>query len=236
MVVPHPDAVTKIASRALGDLGVPGVDRLLGMGVGGILLAHVVGQRPAAALVGVHHLDPVPVVQPDRRRVEVRPQHALGAAAQQGDALGRLPARRRETGPAGWSARGAASRRAPGRAWRRGGCRPAAAAPPARGRASELGGGAGEAEPVRVRQDLGEQRPQEPVAGRAARRSSRYGPGMVDEVHVVHPGRAGVMHDRQERQRSICLTTSCEAGCRPQHVLDQVDAAARRIELVASSR
>ena len=42
------------------------------------------------------------------------------------------------------------------------------------------------------------------------------------------------MHDRQDRQRSICLTTS--AVGRPvvlQHVLDQIDAPARLIEFVA---
>ena len=37
------------------------------------------------ALGRVDHCDSVPVEQPDRRRVEVRPQHALGAAAQQRD-------------------------------------------------------------------------------------------------------------------------------------------------------
>ena len=42
------------------------------------------------------------------------------------------------------------------------------------------------------------------------------------------------MQERQDRQRSICLTTSGVAGAVVlQHVLDEVDAAARAVEFVA---
>src|SRR5579863_7236345 len=42
------------------------------------------------------------------------------------------------------------------------------------------------------------------------------------------------MQDRQDRQRSICLTTSAVGGAvLLQHLLDEIDSAARAIELVA---
>jgi hypothetical protein len=79
-----------------------------------------------------------------------------------------------------------------------------------------------------IGQDRGEDTPQRPV-GPGARRSPRYGrghgrPGACSRT----PEGQVVMQDRQERQRSTCLTTSGRR--RPvvlQHVLDEVDAPAR---------
>ena len=45
------------------------------------------------------------------------------------------------------------------------------------------------------------------------------------------------MQERHERQRSICLTTSGDRRLAAlQHVLDQIDAPARRIEFVAEQQ
>ena len=60
------------------------------------------------------------------------------------------------------------------------------------------------------------------------------GAGMVDQVHVVHPGRAGG-HAGEAREAAVDVLDDL-GGRGPvvlQHVLDQVDAAARGIELVA---
>ena len=48
--------------------------------------AHVVDERAAAALaLRLHHLDAVPVEEPDRRLVEAGLEHRLGAARQDRD-------------------------------------------------------------------------------------------------------------------------------------------------------
>ena len=60
------------------------------------------------------------------------------------------------------------------------------------------------------------------------------GAGVVDQVHVVDARRAG-RHAGEARQAAVDMRDDLGVG-RPavlQHVLDQVDAAARRIELVA---
>ncbi len=89
-------------------------------------------------------------------------------------------------------------------------------------------------EPRRIGQHGGEERPQRPVRGGPAVGLLDIGAGVVDEVHVVdarragrHAGEAGeaavdVLHDL--RRRGLAAL---------QHVLHQVDAAARGIELVA---
>ena len=92
-----------------------------------------------------------------------------------------------------------------------------------------------QAEPAVVRQH-------EPPAARVAHgppaaggRSPRYGRGRDRRgACSARPDGHVVMQDRHDRQRSMCLTTS--GGRRPvvlQHVLDEIDAAARRIEFVA---
>ncbi len=67
----------------------------LGEGVACLLLAHVVDERAAAALaLGQHHLDAVPVEQPDRGLVDRGLQHRLGAARQHRDPAAAFACRR----------------------------------------------------------------------------------------------------------------------------------------------
>jgi hypothetical protein len=57
---------------------------------------------------------------------------------------------------------------------------------------------------------------------------------MVDEMHIVHAGRAG-RHARQARETSVDVFDGIGGdafGIR-EHVFDQVDPAARTVELVA---
>ena len=89
-------------------------------------------------------------------------------------------------------------------------------------------------EALRIRHELGEHRPQDALAQRAAVRLLDMDAGMVDEVHVVHARRT-CRHAGQARQAAIDVQDDL---CRRrtvvlQHVLDEVDAPARRIELVA---
>ncbi len=200
-------------------------------------MAHVVGERAAAALaLGLHHLDAVAVQEPDRRLVEVGPQHALGAAAQE-----RHPAPARAGGgEAAGPVLGRAGRQRAGREVEHRG-EPVADLRHLRGDAPErpAEGGAEErqAEAVRVGQHAGQHRAQEAVLRRAGIGFFDMGAGMVDEVHVVHPGRAGG-HAGQAGQAAVDVLDHLRARrlAPLQHVLDQVDAPARRIELVAEQQ
>jgi hypothetical protein len=60
------------------------------------------------------------------------------------------------------------------------------------------------------------------------------GAGMVDEVHVVHPRRAGG-HAGEAGQAAVDMGDDLVVGRTAvlQHVLDQVDSSTRRIQLVA---
>ena len=59
-------------------------------------------------------------------------------------------------------------------------------------------------------------------------------PRMVDEVHVVHTGRTG-RHTRQAGEAPVDVLdrVSANLSATRDHVFDQVDPAARTIELVA---
>ena len=60
------------------------------------------------------------------------------------------------------------------------------------------------------------------------------GAGVIDQMHVMHARRTG-RHASEAGQAAIDMSGDF-GGCRPvmfQHLLDQIDAPARRIELVA---
>ena len=219
------------AARA--DLAVPGQD----VGARGVvaLLPQMMRQRAAAAgAARHHHLAAVPGQQPDRGLVDLRRQHALGAAVEDRHAPEPLAECREHLRPvdrgASWHPR------------RRQRQQPAQlAGDQARGQEDER-----PAEPGRLQCRPEQQRPrqheaQQPAHG-AIRPRAHVGlldvlPGVIDEVHVVHPRRAGG-HAAQAGQAAIDVLDHL-LGRRAvvfQHVLDQVDAAARAIELVAEQR
>ena len=216
------------------ELAAPGVDAGARLAQRRMLLAHVMGERAAAAgPSGDHHLGAVPGQQADGRLVDLRRQHLLGAAAR---AARRAPVAcpRRET-PAGTSTGDGDARRR--------GARPSIARSrppsprrgrrPAKGRAS-LGADQGQAEQHRARQHGREHGAQQPVAGAPAVGLLDMAAGMVDQMHVVHVGRAG-RHAGEAGEAAVDVLDDLRAR-RPvvlEHVLDQVDAAARAVELVA---
>ena len=91
-------------------------------------------------------------------------------------------------------------------------------------------------EPPRIGQQRGQQRAQQALAERAPVGLLDVGAGVIDQVHVVHAGRTG-RHAGEARQAAVDMLGHLRRR-RPvllQHVLDQVDAPARPIELVAES-
>ena len=85
-----------------------------------------------------------------------------------------------------------------------------------------------------IRQKLCERGAQQPLVCRPPVGLLDMGAGMVDEVHVVH-ARGTRRHAGQAGQAAIDMQRDLGRG-RPvilQHVLDEVDASAWRIELVA---
>ncbi|MDF9864603.1 hypothetical protein M2437_003585 [Methylorubrum pseudosasae] len=206
----------------------------------------VVGQCAAAALaLGQDHLDPVAVEQADRRLVEVRPQHALGTAAQQRDpaaALGRClvltgleevaDLLRRGIGGEGARPVGAVAVRQLRRGEVEHRCEPVAD-PRQPGdqrpeRRPDLGRQQRHPEPVRIGQHQGQHRAQEPVRERARVGLLDMGAGMIDEVHVVHARRTG-RHAGQAGEAAVDVLDHFAARrlAALQHVLDEVDASAR---------
>ena len=90
-----------------------------------------------------------------------------------------------------------------------------------------------EAEQPGPRQHRGEQRAQQPVRPWPRIGLCDVAPGVIDQVHVVHARRAGG-HAGEAGQAAVDVGDHAR-GRRPgvlQHVLDQVDAAARAVELV----
>ncbi len=169
----------------------PGVDVAAGRVERLLLAAHVVDERPATALAVRHHdLDAEPRQEPDRRLVDLRLQHRLGAAGQDRHAPAPFGACGRDHGrlradEAAAGARGASSSMAPS-----GFSAGTRFSSPAKGRPSRASlerqrgsGGIGQ-----HRRQHGAQQPvrQRPVVGLLD-----MGAGVVDQVHVVHAGRAG---------------------------------------------
>ena len=168
------------------------------------VVAHVVGEGAAAAhALGHHHLDAEPGQQADGGLVDLWCDHLLGAAGQQrhpGAALAAAAASTcgRSTGRGAGTERGASASIA----------RSSAGSRPANGRAS-AGTDQRQAEPGRV----GQRALQQPAhaAGRAGAggnaprcRPGRGRPGACS----ARPDGQVVMQDRQDRQRSMCLTVS----------------------------
>ena len=233
-------------------LGDPGVDGTLGLGMGRIRLAHVVGERAAAALpLGLDDLDAVPGEEADRCFVEVWPQHALGTAAQERDAAGaggRGLAVKRGAGlqGAGLGREGAGPVGGVAVRQLRGGevehRREAVAdARQARDegpeRHPELGPEQRQPEAVRIGQHEGEDGPQQAIAQWPPVGRLDVLPGVIDEVHVMHAGRTGG-HAGQAGQAAVDVLDHLRHGglTALQHVLDQVDAPARGVELVAEQQ
>ncbi len=227
-MVPQPEAVIRIASRSV-ERG-PGVDIGARLRQRLVLAAHVMDQRAAAAgAVRQHHLDAVARQHADRRGVDLGRQHVVDAAGKERDAAV-APARGREC-----LRRERAVRRTPGRQAQHGG-KPLEPdrLEQRRERLGEPRRMKREPEALRIGHQLGEQRAQQALAERAPVGLLDMGAGMIDEVHVVDAGRAG-RHAGEARQAAIDMLGDLGRR-RPvvlQHVLDEVDAPARRIELIA---
>ena len=197
-----------------------------------LVLAQMMVERAAAArALGDHHFAAMPCQQPDRGLVDLRRQHLLRAAGQQRDAT-RVRAAAREM-ICGRSRRGGAGDDASGPD-RAGARKPAPAeagerlAPVSRGvSATRKTFGRGSTKPRTRRSHAVEPWP---AIGLFDMLRGRDRPDACNST----PDGQVVMQDRQDRQRSICLTTS--GGRRAivlQHVLDEVDAPARAVEFVA---
>ena len=90
------------------------------------------------------------------------------------------------------------------------------------------------AKPARIRHDVGEEQPHQPVEQRPRVGFLDMRAGVIDQMHVVHARRAG-RHAGEARQAAVDVRDDLGGRRRVvlQHLLDQVDAPARRIELVA---
>ncbi len=185
-------------------------------------LAEMMGQRAAAAgAFGHDDLDTEARQQPHRRLVDARVEHGLRTAVQQRDThLAR-------------TLRGDDLRLVDRRGCRNGGRRHAdEALQPAGQQAGEGPGEAGalqgEAEERRARQHECEQRAQQTVRQRPHIGLLDMRAGMIDEVHVVHARGAG-RHAGEAGETTVDVLHGARIR-RPvllQHVLHQVDAAAR---------
>ena len=200
-----------------------------------VVAAHVMRQRAAAAGTGGHRdLDAEPRQQPDRRRVYLRCQRLLRAAGKQRHPCPPLALRRMHAGPQQRGRLGVGRRqrqhrpqpppeRVPCGSRSRAAVR--AVLPPARGgTAPDAAAGS-------------EQGPQRPVVPLAAVGALDMRPRVVDQVHVVDAGRAGG-HAGEAGEAAVDVAHHLlgrrAAGF--QHVLDQVDAPARAVELVAEQQ
>ena len=198
-----------------------------------VLAAHMVDERAAAAA-------PSATTTSMPWRVSRRMAAALIAGAITGPTQPVSSATRPRRGPA------AGNRRRPSPA--KGGGQPGRGQPQ-HGRDRLRAQGQRTAPRERLRQPRGAERPAKAAVIRqhpgqhGAEQAVEQGPRIgvldmgarvVDEVHVVHARRAGG-HAGQARQAAVDMLDHL-GGRRPvvlQHVLDQVDAPARRIELVA---
>ena len=198
-----------------------------------LFLSHMMDERAAAAFAfGNHDLDAEPVEEADRRRVDLRVQHRLGATAQQRHPLLARALGRMRRGRVDHLVRGDMIRRE----LQHGRERPQRLDPveePREGPADAGERKAGAESPgigQRHRQDaadhpVGEGPPVGPLDMR---------PRMVDEMHVVDARGAGG-HAGEAGEAAVDMGDGVVVG-RPvvlQHLLDQIDAPARAIELVA---
>jgi hypothetical protein len=213
------------------DLGHPGIDVAPGEGLRVRLPAHVVDQSAAAAFPpDGDDLDTVPGEQPFGGLVDGRPQHALGAAAENrhAAAAGSLRRGRRAWVPTGQPRGRERHHRVHALALGQPGERVAEHAP------GYAGAQEGEAEPARIGQNGGQDRAQQPLGGRAAIGLLDMRTGMIDEMHVVHARRAG-RHAGEAGEAAVDVPNLGLGGGATgfEHVLDEVDAPARAVALVA---
>ena len=225
------------AARGVDDHGVeaaalelarPGGDVGPGRVQGRPLHAQVVGQRAAAAgAPRHHHLDPMAGQDPDRRLVDLGRQDLLGAAGHQRDPGAPRPLGREDLGPVDRAGRCQVLGRQAEH-------RPELSGKEAGEGAAEPGGGEREPEQRRPRHGQGQDPAQQAVHQRAPIGLLDPAPPVIDQVHVVHARGAG-RHAGEAGQAAVQVPRYLGLG-RPvvlQHLLDQVDPAARRVELVA---
>jgi hypothetical protein len=188
----------------------------------------MMGERAAAVRPRPdHHLDAVPREEADRRRVDRRIDDPLHAAFEQRHAAAPRALRRDGAGP----------RRAPGRRHRPRHEPPERAEParqPRDERPERPASHERAPEPGRARQQPAEQVSERAVGQRPAEGLLDAAPRMIDEMHVVHARGAG-RHAGEAGKAAVDV----ERGrCRGrlvalQHLLHEIDAAARAVELVA---
>ena len=215
------------------DLGFhPLVDRPPGAGQRVGLLAHVVGERSAAGfLARDDDLVAEPREQADGGRVDAGIEHALNAAHEQRHAALLRPLRGIGSGCAETLGCRHAFRHQPhervdAAGAKRGGDGFQRHCHPCRNQ--------GEAEQCRARHGEGQHIAQQALKDRAAVGFLDMGAGLVDQVHVVDARRA-CRHARQARQAAVdVLHRLCRRRLALfQHVLDEIDAAARAVEFIA---
>ena len=198
-----------------------------------LLLAHVVDERAATRLAfRDDDLDAETVQEPDRRLVDRRVEHGLRATGQKRDAATRRTGGRVAPGPR--YRRNLRDRRRRKAQHGGDGFEP-------RYRREDAGEGSPERrelqrrpEPRRIGQNHRQRLPDQPVEQRAPVGPVDVGAGVIDQVHVVHAGRAG-RHAGEAGQAAVDMGDDFPVGRASvlQHVLDQVDAPARAVELVA---
>jgi len=199
-----------------------------GGGAGGFGLAHVMGEAAAAAFAGDEHgVIAHAVQQPHRRRADLRRQHRLGAALQQDDPAVGVGLRGRS---GRWRAAPAGRQGQHGG----GGCQRRDARQQRRqrfgqGRQAQRGG-----KPALARQQPGQQGPPGAVGEGPLVTLLHIVAGVVDQLGVIDAGGAGGGAGQAGKAavdvfdhlwRRICVGL--------QHFLDQIDAPARAIQLVA---
>ena len=191
--------------------------------------AHVVGQRAAAAdASGDHDLAAVAAQQADGRVVDVGVERPLRAARQQRHPAAALPVRRENLREVVGAARGQSRRRhVQHRPQPRVGNHPPER--PGDPRRPQR-----QPEPSRIGQHPRQQPAQGAVIPAAAVIVVDVFARVIDQVHVVHARRAG-RHAAETAEAAVDVQDRPRIGDAAvfQHVLDEVDAPARAVELVA---
>ena len=95
-------------------------------------------------------------------------------------------------------------------------------------------GGKRKSEAVWIRENGAEKSPEQPVRERPSKRLFDMASRPIDKMHIVHAGRAG-RHAGEARKTAVDVLDGQRVGGPVlfEHVLDKVDASARRIEFVA---
>ena len=201
--------------------------RRRGLRLGG--LAHVMGQCPAAALTARNdHLAAQTAQQADGGIVDVGVQGLLRAACHQGHAH---PARS-FGGKDLWIVV-AADGGDLARSHRQHGFQPGIGHQKGKG-PPDLCAQQGQAEPRRIGQDVRQHPAQDTIGQRASVGLLDILPRVIHQMHVMHAGRTG-RHAGQAGQAAVDMPDRAlvRRAALFQHVLDQVDAPARAVQLVA---